>query len=335
MREYDTKTITCKSIAERVTKGKFSFDCDGFQRNLVWDDGRKDLFVCSLIENYPILPPFIEQKEKGSDFYDVIEGQQRINCIASFINGEYQLSEKCQNIKVLNEEEEEEEIEVWGNFFADLPEKIQTDILGRTLSFYVFDGLTKDKRKEMFHRVNNGKSLTAVELRRVKAISLSQFQEIASHDMIRLIGKNKFNQENIVMQSWTLCYYNEPDFSSKVYNEIIENATVTEEEKETLIKAVDTVHNFYMTLHPDIKEEKSIITKITRKSHIVSCIYLAKLCNDKDFSQERFNKIVYDFFNTGKKEASVSDNYNVSVGSSTAKKETLARRMKAIAELAE
>lgn len=66
-----------------------------YQRKLVWSLEEKRLFIDSIINKYPtpsIIVSHYEkpgEDEKIKDYYEIIDGLQRLNAIVSFVNGEF------------------------------------------------------------------------------------------------------------------------------------------------------------------------------------------------------------------------------------------------------
>lgn len=314
-----------KKIAKEIEKNNLLFDCT-VQRSLVWDLERKSLLINSMISDYPIPPFYFARREDGK--YDALDGKQRSNTISQFVNGEFALSKNAEPVT----DENGNEFEIAEKHFNELSEWIQDQILNYSLTIYYFDGITEDEIHELFFRINNGKPLTSVELTRVKALSLEKFQEIAKHELIDSIvnekSKAKYNDENIAMQAWALCFAENPDMTTKEFRPLIENARVTENQIEILNQAMNYIVFAISELDLEDKDQKRVLTKIKRKSHVTSCIYFAKKCVELEITKERFFEAVYKFFNTTK--TSINDNYNNTCGSGSARKENVQKRMEAM-----
>lgn len=321
---------TAKTLSNQMKKGQLSFDCP-VQRGIVWDADRKSLLIHSMIEGYPIPPFYFVRKENGA--YDGLDGQQRSNTIQSFMDGEFVLSFNTPAIL----DEERFSHDIIGKKYDELPEWAQDNIKDYSLTIYYFEDITEDEIAELFYRINNGKPLTNVELTRVKAKSLDKFQQIASHQMISdaisEAGKKRYNDENIAMQAWSMCFMETPDFTTKNFRPSIETAVVTDEQINIINNSLDWILNVVSELDESVKEEKRILKKVKTRSHIVSLIYLAKLAAESGVSAEHFKSIVYDFFDTTK--TSKSEQYNNSVGSGSAKPDKIKARMEALKSLVE
>lgn len=220
-----------KTLRNQIEKGQVSFDC-AVQRNPVWDVSRKSLLIHSMIEGYPIPPFYFARRDDGK--YDALDGQQRSLAIKGYLDGEFPLSEDMPAVT----DENGYPVIITGMMFPELPEWAQDNIKDYSLTIYYFEGITEEEIAELFFRINNGKPLTSVELTRVKAKSILKFQEIAKHEMIAgaitEAGKRRYNDENVAMQAWALCFSDCRDFTTKGFRPLIESAAVTEEQVQEI-----------------------------------------------------------------------------------------------------
>ena len=313
---------TGKTLFNQVEKQQIIFDC-AIQRNPCWDIQRKSLLIHSMIEGYPI--PALFFSKRSDKKYDALDGKQRSITISEYFREEFSLSENTPAIW----DEEGIPIEVSGKKFSELPEWAQDNIKDYSLTIYYFEDLTEDEKSELFFRINNGKSLTSIELTRVKAKCLKEFQKIAAHELIRSsvtdTGKKRYTNENIAMQSWMLCFSETKDFSTKVFRPAIESADVTEEQVGEIEAAMNYVLKVCNSMDSSDKEQKRVLKKIKTRSHLVSCIYLAKKFIEAGIDIDKFKETVYNFFNCSK--TSTNDKYNDSVGVSSAKPEKVRVRI--------
>lgn len=317
-----------KTLANQIEKGMVLFDC-AVQRNPCWDASRKSLLIHSMIEGYPI-PPFYFARRSDKK-YDALDGLQRSTAIREFLNEEYVLSADTPPIM----DEEGYSIEISGKKMSELPEWAQDAIKDYSLTIYYFEDITEDEISELFFRINNGKPLTSIELTRVKAKCLKEFQQIASHGLIAEsvseAGKKRYTDENIAMQAWMMCFSEVKDFSTKAFRPCIETADVTEGQIQKIKGAMDSVKNVCGSLVPESKADKRVLKKIRTRSHLVSSIYLAMRFIEEGKRQEEFMEAVYKFFDCAK--TSISEQYNNSIGGSSARPEKIRERMAALDSL--
>lgn len=324
---------SAKTLVNHMEKGKVNFD-NAVQRGLVWDKDKKSLLIHSMLYGYAI-PAMYFTKENG--VYDSLDGKQRSNAIAEYLHGEFALTENTPPI--IDEENSDETgndsvmLDIAGMKFEDLPEWAQDRIKEYSLTIYYFEDITENEIKEMFRRLNNGKPLTAVELTRVNTPCLVQFQKLAAHDAIQSVvseaGKKRFTDENIAMQLYHMVTEDKPDFSTKSFREWAKNVQIDEEIIGKIHSGLDAYVEFFNSL--DSKEDKKIIRAVKTRTHFISCAYYCYLAIQAENSQDEINSTLYDFF-SGK--PSVSDDYNNTVGSGSAKPNAVQTRQRIMKELA-
>ena len=319
---------TGKTLQNQIKKGQVSFDC-AVQRNPVWDMPRKSLLIHSMIEGYPIPPFYFSRRDDGK--YDALDGQQRSFAIKGYLDGDFSLTEDTPPIT----DENGYSIEIAGLLFSELPEWAQDNIKDYSLTIYYFENITEEEIAELFFRINNGKPLTSVELTRVKAKSILKFQEIAKHEMIAgaitEAGKRRYNDENVAMQAWALCFSDCRDFTTKGFRPLIESAAGTEEQVQGIGQALDYVKEVSELLNPEEKTDKRVLKKIKTRSHLVSCTYVALKSLRAGKSVDELKAVLYRFFDSN--QTSVSEIYNKSVGSGSAKPDKVQSRVQVLDSL--
>ena len=317
-----------KTLRNQIEKGQVSFDC-AVQRNPVWDVSRKSLLIHSMIEGYPIPPFYFARRDDGK--YDALDGQQRSLAIKGYLDGEFPLSEDMPAVT----DENGYPVIITGMMFPELPEWAQDNIKDYSLTIYYFEGITEEEIAELFFRINNGKPLTSVELTRVKAKSILKFQEIAKHEMIAgaitEAGKRRYNDENVAMQAWALCFSDCRDFTTKGFRPLIESAAVTKEQVQEIGQALDYVKEVSELLNPEEKTDKRVLKKIKTRSHLVSCTYVALKALRAGKSVDELKAVLYRFFDSN--QTSVSEIYNKPVGSGSAKPDKVQSRVQVLDSL--
>lgn len=156
-----------------------------YQRNYVWDSKKASLLIESMLINIPIPIIYLAQTKDGK--INVIDGQQRLTSIFSFIQGQFPGGEKFKltGLQVLTE--------LKGKTFKDLDESYQNKIFDYTVRTITFTADSDpDLQYEIFSRLNTGSvSLNEQELRNcVYRGSFNEFiKELASDpDYLKLLG---------------------------------------------------------------------------------------------------------------------------------------------------
>jgi hypothetical protein len=97
-----------------------------YQRRLVWDNQKRSLFIESLLLNVPIPPVFLYEWDLSR--YEVMDGQQRLNCIVDYYENGFALKglEKWSELN--------------GSRYKELPDTIQRGLDRRRISATVLLG---------------------------------------------------------------------------------------------------------------------------------------------------------------------------------------------------
>lgn len=315
---------TAKTLKNQMEKGNVNFD-NAVQRGLVWDIEKKSLLIHSMIYGYAI-PAMYFTREDG--IYDSLDGKQRSNAICEYMNNEFALS---ADIPIVYDDDGKEE-NTSGMTFKQLPEWAQDKVKDYSLTIYYYEGMTDHEVKEFFRRLNNGKPLSAVELTRVNTPCLTVFQEIADHDAIKstvtAAGKKRFTDENIAMQLYHIATEENPDFSTKSFREWAKSVTTNEMTVENIKSGLSAYIDFFNGLNPF--DDKKIIRTVKTRTHFVSCAYFCYLAKCEYIPQDTVNAVLKQFFSGN---PSISEEYNNTVGSGSAKPNAVKTRKNIMQDL--
>ena len=165
--EYDIETLINK-----IRKGHIKIDPD-YQRRHRWDDATSSRLIESLLLNIPIPTIYLSQdidvdaeESDGAPVYSVIDGQQRLTAILSFMNNELALTD----LGVLDDLD--------GAIYEELPSFLKRRLEERTINCLRIDSTVDSQVKyDIFERLNSGSvTLNAQELR--NAVYRGPFNEI-------------------------------------------------------------------------------------------------------------------------------------------------------------
>lgn len=133
----------CKGFQYNELEGKGLFGLDGrltiqpeYQRNYIYDDGRKDVAVVqSLLRGYPLGLIYFNRTADGR--LEVLDGQQRITSFGRFVTDRFALTDASGNPQ----------------YFSSLPEDKKQLILRSPLLIYECSG-QESEIKEWFKTIN-------------------------------------------------------------------------------------------------------------------------------------------------------------------------------------
>ena len=324
--------MSAKTLANHVLANKINHAL-AVQRTAVWTIAQESLLIDSMIRRFPIPALYFIKSEAGG--YTTLDGQQRCNAIADYINGDFSL---CEDMEPFHDEEGNE-CDFSEMAFNQLPEWAQTAICDYSLMINYYENITDEEIAEMFFRLNHGTALTAIELNRVKAKSIKQFQELAKHELIMLAvsdkGRKKYHDENCVMQAWAICHEKDVAFDTRTFRPIVENAVVTETQQDEIEACFDIIMDVYNGLDKTNKEQKRIAKRLLTRTHIVGltkAIHTALtngVYSDNNVSVEQLKEWICHFY-SGTRSASVCEQYNASFGAGSARSDKVTARIEAI-----
>ena len=151
--DYNTRDYAIDFLVAQFKEGEFFIDPE-YQRNFVWDPGRKCRFVESILLGYPI--PFMFFSDNDDGRCDIVDGAQRTSTLEEFLNDDLELS----GLKKLTE--------LNGFTFGQLTPPIRRKFNKTTLRIIALEeGTSLEVRKEIFNRINTSAlPLTKTETRR-------------------------------------------------------------------------------------------------------------------------------------------------------------------------
>lgn len=269
-----------------------------YQRKLVWTIEEKRAFIDSILKNFPV--PIIllaETKRDKVDVFEIIDGMQRLNAIASFIEGEFDIDGKYFDLETMVESKSRLD---QGLLTQKNPilERSFCEILASyilPISVYTFDD--EEKVDEVFRRINsNGKYLSRQELRTAGATDKfpdlvrklsSEIRTDASASDILLLNNMKY----ISITNRELEYGIRVDDIFWVKNNILTKEMVRESKDEEIVADIIA----YMSLPEVPRSSSEVLDEYyglmtgSRKEEIDAALQR----KNSDVVKERFIK-VYD-----------------------------------------
>ncbi len=163
-----------------------------FQRRDVWTETARSYLMDTIIRGLPIPKVFIRQKiepSTGRSIREVVDGQQRLKTILSFVNDGFVIRRGHNN-------------EFGGIFFSELPSEKQLELLGYEISTDLLVNLTDSQILDIFSRLNSH-AVVLNEQEKINASHFSEFKKLAdelAHNHIDYWIKNKILREGQVVR---------------------------------------------------------------------------------------------------------------------------------------
>lgn len=314
MQVYERKSFprTARDLKTMFEKGNLSFD-NAVQRSFVWKNTSKDnkmsMLIDSMMRGFPIPPMycnciFDDPKKK---IYDFLDGQQRTMTIIKFLKDEFSLI----NIPVF-EEESGEEIDLNGFTYSQLPEEYQDRVKTYSLIVYYFENMEPEDTTEMFRRLNNGKSLTAIELTRANAVSMEKIIGLGKHELFNVAMTETslaaYTNEDVIIKTWIILFGDKKSLETRNVRPVMKTTEITDEQGEIIKKVFD----LFLDIHKILTQKKKtkIAKKITKKTNLITLTYVLKKAIDNNIESEKTANWIVSFFGTNSKEISINDEYN-------------------------
>lgn len=113
-----------------------------YQRNTIWNNAAKIMLIDSILKNIPIPKVFLAKNLDGAkSIRKVIDGQQRITSILSFLRDEFALDDPYVG-------------DFFGKKFSELQKDTQEHILGYNIDINEFTNPTEQQEREVYSRIN-------------------------------------------------------------------------------------------------------------------------------------------------------------------------------------
>ncbi len=315
---------TARQLVEYVKDGIVDFNID-IQRGYVWKDiERKSAFIRSLILDRHIPPLYFNKIE---DIYEGEDGKQRTLTIVKFMNDEFALS-GLEIFTVINDAGETEEKDINGCKFSELDECFQNAIKEYNFTICYTDGADQEEQADTFYNLNNGKSLNAATMNRVKAKSKEQIIRLGKHklfeDSLSKTALEGHVNDDMVAKFHAILNDGEISTDMKWIRPYMRKADITENDEELLTEIFERIYNIHALI-----EDKKIAGRIYARTHIVSIAPIIKESLDDGYSDKQMAEWFINFF-CGKKSPTISKQYNDAAGRGTGKNSAVKARLEAI-----
>lgn len=256
------------SFKKRFEKGEINFD-NPIQRGIVWNKVMSSLYIHSLL--YDVLvyqkPFLVSKKENG---VDILDGKQRGTSLIKFINNEFALTGLQKEPSIILRGEP---YNINGKYFKQLDEDLQMKILDFQIDMAILENAPVEIEALFFNRSNGGKAMAKIDLARSKNRSIEVVKEIAHHEIFNAMFSDKqlikLPQDEIVVKTWQALNETDPDYSSKHFNDLMEELEITDENKQQIMSVYDKVFEAYKNV---LIKDKEVSNMIMKKTHFLTYV---------------------------------------------------------------
>lgn len=165
-----------------------------FQRPAVWSLAQKQLLVDSILREYDVPKMYWRKLSSNPDKFDVVDGQQRLRAIWSFVDGDFSLPKNAEPIDGMSTS---------GCSYDALPDDLRIRFDTYTLDVVVLEDTDEDEVREMFLRLQNGTSLKAQEKRNAMPGKMREFvKSLTEHPFFTRVGfaNSRFTHDHVAAQ---------------------------------------------------------------------------------------------------------------------------------------
>jgi Protein of unknown function DUF262 len=215
---------------------KKSFDAEEldikapFQRNPVWTDRQKGALIETILLEYPIPELYMQEliDEAGNERHVVVDGQQRIRAVISYLAGEYSLDDESPVSQ--------------GLAFDELPSADRKKIFEYGFVVRLLPNIPDEELRAIFHRINrNTVTLNQQELRHATYWGpfIKLMEEIADLDFWGNSGIFSANDRRRMLDAeyvseLTIAYLNGPQNKKRTLEEFYQQYETTFDERDAV-----------------------------------------------------------------------------------------------------
>ena len=167
MKSFDSRAYSINDFVEWDKQGTLELN-PVFQRRAVWNEKAKSYLMDTILRGKPIPKMFIRQKinvSTKSSVRDVVDGQQRLRTILSYIKDGFVVSRQQHR-------------ELGGLRFSQLPEDVQSQVLSYEVAVDLLINMPDAEVLDIFSRLNSY-AIVLNEQERINANHFSSFKVLA------------------------------------------------------------------------------------------------------------------------------------------------------------
>lgn len=333
------ETQTIKWIKDEFEKGNLFVD-NSFQRRYVWLKKHQVCLIETILMGYVIPEIYIWEvdtdAETGDTKYSIVDGQQRIGAIVSYINDDFNLSEKYLSDKKSS---------YAGKKFSELSSEEKRNIWSYSLSFRrIVNSVNKDDIKKIFLRLNlTDKSLNPQELRNAEydglflqnAISIANLDfwskyNIFNSDDLRRMGDVEFISSILIFLRKGI----ESEISQEAINEVYD---LYNEEYEQANEDKKIVMNILSCLECIVNKDVTgkILSYIKKKTHLYTMIVVIYKHIGKDMLLDtcQLNRFIDFYAKYEYSKTDFADEYRALFQGGTRSKQNRIRRVRMLSDV--
>lgn len=256
-----------------------------YQRGKVWSVEKEALLIDSILRGIDIPKIYLRSVNKGIFDYEIADGQQRLNAIFNFYDGEFKLIKKV--IKGL-EVGDINGFSVGGKQFSELNGHFKSIFLNTEITISLIEECTEDEVRLLFGRLQEGVSLNSAEKRNsiISTVGKHIDSIVLNHRIFSKtkIPKKRFKHQDYMAQVVALLVYkNKEDLKANTLEKLyLDNeVNLSMEDLKLIDKILDDIYDL------DQVNGKKIVNQF---SFIDLFLFLMNNAKDKKIDFNGFKK---------------------------------------------
>ena len=166
-----------------------------YQRPAVWSTAQKQLLMDTILRGYDIPKLYLRKVSKNPTQYEVVDGQQRLRAIWSFMANEFKIPKGTEPI---------DGVDISEMIYDDLPFEIRGEFDVYPLDVVVISDSEEEEVREMFLRLQNGTTLKAQEKRNAMPGQMRDFiKSLTDHNIFTTSVKfnnSRYTHDHVAAQ---------------------------------------------------------------------------------------------------------------------------------------
>ena len=179
-----------ENIFNRINNGLYDLKPD-FQRDIVWNREKQQKLIDSIMRGWHI-PPIHLVKIEGKDYYEVLDGKQRLYSIYNFLNDKFAFN--AHFIPGVDDFDE-----FHRKKYSQLPDEIKNGFLFTKIRIFEVSDVKMNEATELFLRLNLGVTVAASEKRNCIYGPTKNFLRDVLNDYPFLFSKETLGFSNLRM----------------------------------------------------------------------------------------------------------------------------------------
>ena len=179
--------MTSDRIAiDKIYKRRDRYEIPDWQREEVWSNAKKQKLIDSILRGWKLPKFYLLLTNTSPKEYDVLDGQQRLNAIWDFCDGELTLTSEAA-------------AEFGADTYQDLPDDVSDAFDDYEIDYDFIENASEEDQKEFFQRLQEGLPLTSSE----------KLNSIHSklRDYCAQLAKHKFFSESATVSGKRYAYF--------------------------------------------------------------------------------------------------------------------------------